>query len=244
MNISLQKIIDRIAEAFSILDFSYIISGSIAYTLLYWILCITTSNFQTVLSSQPTALLVFVSIMLTYSLGLFVSSGGCWVRSSLGCLNIKYLRDYVNKHIYFDLVNEWNNAAATALLNNQYSPTPAIQKENIEQLLKINDNAEAMRKYTYLWCVLSNNPQAVSRLEFINKFWVMQKIYEGLFLDSFIAIIAVAVMTANNNLMNLYPCILLTLSLFIVCLVFLNEANRCAKNQLHEVISAYITFGK
>lgn len=90
-----------------------------------------------------------------------------------------------------------------------------------------------------MWNTLASNDKSAARINYINKFWVMQKVYEGLFLDAIIAIFAVSIMTGNNDIMKFWPCVLVCIVLFLATLVFANEANKCARTQLHEVVSAY-----
>lgn len=235
MNLSIQSIIDHIADAFSILDFSYIISGSVAYTILYWILYICTPGFYETISQQPLALVIIISCVMTYSLGLLVSSGGAWIRESCRCDNT-----FIVRHIYFDLVKEWNELLTTIDALPMYNQnTQTSNKNTFDRYKNADDKQKIAKMYSYMWtCLASDNKFAV-RINYINKFWVMQKVYEGLFLDAIIAFFCIFTMTMNNGLMKIWPCMLVCVILFLAALVFANEANKCAKTQLHEVVGAY-----
>lgn len=236
MNLSIQAIIDRIADAFSILDFSYIISGSIAYIILYWILFVTTPQFYTTIVQQPTAIIVLSSFVLIYSFGLFVSSCGAWVRERCRCGNT-----FIQRHVYFNLEKEWDN------LLTSIEPLPIYNRDQqqpgaivvLTSFQNGTDRYKIAKMYSYMWSSLASNEKSASRLNYINKFWVMQKVYEGLFIDAIIAFFTVSIMTFNNGIMKLWPCVLVCVVLFLAAFVFVNEANKCAKTQLHEVVSAY-----
>lgn len=235
MNQSIQTIIDKIADAFSILDFSYIISGSVAYTLLYWILNVCTPDFYNTVSQQPTALVIIASCVITYSLGLFVSSGGAWIRERCRCNNTFILR-----HVYFDVVKEWKelwNVIEGLPIYAQNSQTCSVY--SFDSYKGADSKQKIAKMYSFMWNSLASNSKSAARMNYINKFWVMQKVYEGLFLDALIAIFTVFIMTKNNDIMAFWPCMLVCVLLFLSALVFANEANKCAKTQLHEVVCAY-----
>lgn len=216
MGKSIEQFFNRIADALSILDFSYIISGGVGYLILYWILYQCDSAFVVVTASLSSSLFAIGSMLIAYALGLVTSSLGNWIRQI--CTRISC--------IHFNFNNEWESVFRS--LNKE--PHGADEKER--KVL-----------YTQLWNQLyKENEDSKRRLDFINKYWVMQKVHEGLMVDSFIAAIATLIMTFNNHIMKWGPCVLVAILLLIASFVFAREARKCAQAQLYEVIIAYFTF--
>ena len=76
-SMSFQKIIDRIADAFSVFDFSYIISGGLTLLLVYMDIVILHS--RTITLKSP-FLILAIGLFLAYVCGLIVWVIGRFVR--------------------------------------------------------------------------------------------------------------------------------------------------------------------
>ena len=80
METSLNKIMDRIANVFSVFDFSYIISGIAAFMIIYTYLSFTYSNVLLLLDSNHSWIFI---IFIIYILGLIMFTLGRYIRQEV-----------------------------------------------------------------------------------------------------------------------------------------------------------------
>lgn len=79
METSLNKIMDRIANVFSVFDFSFIISGIAAFMIIYTYLSFTYSNVLLLLDSNLSWIFIIFTI---YILGLIMFALGRYIRQN------------------------------------------------------------------------------------------------------------------------------------------------------------------
>ena len=80
METSLNKIMDRITNVFSVFDFSYIISGIAAFMIIYTYLSFTYSNVLLLLDSNHSWIFI---IFIIYILGLIMFTLGRYIRQEV-----------------------------------------------------------------------------------------------------------------------------------------------------------------
>ncbi len=80
METSLNKIMDRIANVFSVFDFSFIISGIAAFMIIYTYLSFTYSNVLLLLDSNHSWIFI---IFIIYILGLIMFTLGRYIRQEV-----------------------------------------------------------------------------------------------------------------------------------------------------------------
>lgn len=212
-----QKIIDKISEAFSILDFSYIISGSLTFLLILFDMHMHHEDFM----MENMTLTVVCGIFLSYICGLISWIIGKSIRRILFLLRGSSLEaDF--REIYEQTVK-------------------SIGDTNHSQLSPIVNYSFA---YEYMWICLGTIPESHDRVNYIHRFWVMQAVYEGLicsFLVAFGVLIDIWIMQKEEFI----PCpIFLFFIVLILIIVYLciEEARRCARVQISEVILSYYVY--
>ena len=214
-SMSFQKIIDRIADAFSVFDFSYIISGGLTLLLVYMDIVILHS--RTITLKSP-FLILAIGLFLAYVCGLIVWVIGRFVR-----------RCFINTSEDFKKVY---NETKTAL--------------NLNTIIPITDEKVA---YSYMWSRLqcdNNTPQIEEKLKFINKYWVMQALYEGLIGSGIIAILILLDYYIINRaiLSCLSTCCIIGIFIFVVFLMFCfaKEARKYANTQIVDLLTLYYIY--
>ena len=215
--VDFQKIIDKISEAFSILDFSYIISGSLTFLLILFDMHMHKENFM----MENMTITVICGIFLSYICGL-----------------ISWIIGKTIRRIFFFLTGN----SIEADFKEIYEQTiKSIGETNHNQLSPITNYSFA---YEYMWICLEKVPESQNRMNFIHRFWVMQAVYEGLicsFLVAFGILIDIWIMQKEDFI----PCFLFLIFLaLILAIVYLccREARRCARVQISEVILSYYVY--
>ena len=216
---SFQSVIDRIAEAVSILDFSFIISGSLGYFILTFILHLVVPSFDPFVLKMPLTLVVICSIFGVYIMGVVLGSLGHFIRTYL-----------TFKWFYFKM-NDEMKCCSSFYNNNKYLA------HNIDLIIP-DDEKDCKFLYTQLWNTLSLQENVNHRLKYINRFWVMQKMYEGLFADFLVSIIAVITLTCWG-FFTWQTCLIVLPFLVVFALIMGREANKSAKTQLWEIMALY-----
>lgn len=218
MNKSIERILGRIESAFNILDFSYIVTGGIAYIILYCLLVNLPEDTMPMPTNMPSIFVILGSILFVYSLGILVNSAG------------SVLREILKKipKMYFDLHEEWKKLIN--IINNSADIT-------------INDNngTDIQTIYSYLWICIYSNDKAMKRIDIIHKYWVMQKICEGIFFDCILACVVLIILC----ILGLLPiCIIVTvtIALLLFAYIFACKASLLALTQFREVVITYFHF--
>ena len=247
-----QKIIDCIAEAFSVFDFSYIISGGLTFFLLLVDLIYI---HDVTISLEGTFYKLVLAIFLSYVCGLIV-----WVMG-------RSLRAFIS-----DKDEDYVNIYKTTLLSLGTSFQVPIQINTESKQTKIDS---IKTTYSYMWSWLQtkrNNEDINAKLKLINRYWVMQAVFEGL-----IGVVIVAFFIGLDFYFNVgtqctgglpsliidfcsnipllkfflflafsiagYWHLIIILIMFLVscCLVYLfgHEAKRYARTQIRDLITLY-----
>lgn len=162
--LNFQKIIDTIAEAFNIFDFSFIVSGGASYLIIFTLLCY---KHLPIIPSTGCEITFFIicSILVVYVLGLISWSIGKFLRKKW--IVFEKDRDDTLKNIY-----------------NSY-------KGKDEPSIKISSEYFDTYAWTKLISLSDGKSDGINnRLSFLNRMWVMQAVCEGLMGSCCFAIIA------------------------------------------------------
>ena len=133
MNKSIERILGRIESAFNILDFSYIVTGGIAYIILYCILVNLPEDTLPMPTNMSSIFVILGSLLFVYSLGILVNSAG------------SVLREILKKipKMYFDLYEEWKK-----LIN--------IIQNSVDITINDINGTDIQTIYSYMWiCIYS-----------------------------------------------------------------------------------------
>lgn len=246
---SFQKAIDIISDAFSILDFSYFISGSVAYAMIY--IRLKYSSFAFDMLPNNLWVVIALSLIAIYVLGIFTSSLGHIIRKLLfGMFDIKLdnsneetccvkenIRNWLWKFQKYVWVTTSYELRKSIELFNSLSHGTKCTGISVD----VNDNNSSII-YTYIWNALSASQNANDRIKFINRFWVMQKVYEGLMTDCVLCVVLIAFYEPYKNHQLLCPEWYIYLISFICFMTFAYEAALNFKTQVREAVMAYYTF--
>lgn len=221
MNESVSKIIDRISDALNFFDFSFIVSGGMTFSILYLTAYETCSTKLLPAFSTPAK--VILCIGLIYICGLLSFAAGKYIR-----LKILYS---CNKNRKFSKVFTEALEFAKAHTN-----------ERCEELERYSENPDddkrLKRYYTLMWMELRHCKDAEATIRHLNRFWVMQAVFEGLFFSFTLAVLCSIILTISINLDYLYCCVI-TLFCIYICYI---EAQRYAETQINEIVITYTKF--
>jgi len=226
---SFQNIIDRISEALSFFDFSFIVSGSVTYGAI----CYYLWNLRWLTIPDNTFFVTTVSIVLIYVCGLVSFILGKKIRLEIlkllttedsGILKKSY--DYLYKRI--------------------------PQSEDALELLKRipqkdgYSDSQLKLEYTMMWIALRECKECKKTVAFINRFWVMQAVCEGLLFSS-IVVLAGGVLSMFYLIVDFRWCMLIQYMLCIIAggigiYAFYQEGRRYAESQIQEVVVAYYKY--
>lgn len=212
MDVGVQKVVDRIAEFFTIFDFSYFISGITTLAVICYGLCETN-----LLKSFDS---VFYNII-----GCIVASYVCGL---LSFVIGKYLRkNYIDKQ------------KICGRSRFMYYFTDAMRYIRKQEYKEEDYRFESHCKILYaeMWMHLRQNKEAIPTLAFLNKYWVLQAIYEGLMASSLTGFLVGGVLIGIKNFHLIYVALIIfSIVSFFVCRY---EATRYAETQITEVVLAY-----
>lgn len=213
-----QKLIDIISNAFSILDFSYIVSGGLAFLLILFGLYMHDISFM----MENITITIVCGIFLSYVCGLFA-----WL---IG----RYLRRKTYRRFYGETIEESFQKVYNETI---YSLT------SFPSGLGLAKAKDASLSYEYMWICLDKNKDAVSRVNYIHRFWVMQAVFEGLITVLLMAVVVLwLVIPADPSCMLIIGMVVLTLVFIFLAGFCCNEAKRCAETQIREVILSYYKY--
>lgn len=219
MNESISKIIDKISDALNFFDFSFIVSGGLTFSIIYFTvdyLNISPLFFNTI----NTPLKIITCIGAIYICGLLSFAAGKNIR--LAMLNL------LNKERCFANIFKMTLKFIEKNGGNNSNEINSFINEE-ECILKLY--------YTSMWLKLRHCADAEATIKHLNRFWVMQAVFEGLYFSFILAIICCAILMSVNQ--NFSYCIYITLSGAFICY---KEAQRYAETQINEIVIAYNKF--
>lgn len=219
MNESISKIVDRISDALNFFDFSFIVSGGLTFSIIYFTvdyLNISLLFFNTI----NTPLKIITCIGAIYICGLLSFAAGKNIR--LFILNL------LNKKRRF------SNVFIKALKFIQKN-----EKKNSEEINSFINEEESILKlyYTSMWLKLRHCDDAEATIKHLNRFWVMQAVFEGIYFSFILATICSAILMSANHYFSY--CIFIALAGAFICY---KEAQRYAETQINEIVIAYNKF--
>lgn len=215
MTFSIQKIVDRIYDIFSIFDFSYLVAGIATYLIV----CYGLWRYELLKWSDNDFLNGTLSVLLSYLCGLISFTIGKSVR----LFHIKYW-------LFEDVDERFMKCFNDAIIYSRDDNHP----------LKVYHTVHDCKLYyTEMWSFLRQCKEAAPTLSFVNRYWVMQAVYEGLSVSSLVGCI-LGIILCITKISTLHILIILTsiISLHFCC----REGTRYAENQISEIIIAYKTF--
>lgn len=243
MKENFEKILGRLSDILNILDFSYIISGSVATMTLYWILFNSTPGFCAGIAHLDTTALTCCFLIVAYTLGHVVGALGRGFRFMFKWgVRVKFFQCF----FYYDMLKVWNSMVEDLHFEqcDDVNLKCVCQKidgvgslSRCDYVKKTDD--EVKQRYAYLWNYLSSKESAQHRLSHINRFWGMQKMYEGLMMDALVACVATFSMSMTECIdVAFWPMIVIMCCFLIAFFTCCYEANKCAKTQFEELLSA------
>ena len=221
-----QKIIDCIADAFSVFDFSYIISGGISFVLIFVDLTFIHQVSFPINGSLPK---LISAIFLSYVLGLVVWVIGRFVRNR-----------FMNKEKDFITLFESTIKVLDFGVN--------IPVSSDEQSKAVYVNTA----YSYMWSwlqTMKQDEQIFSKIRLINRYWVMQAVFEGL-IGVALLVLLIFIDYCYTKDVCIFTCeeiigafLFLGLLLLLVYL-FALEARKYARTQVLDIITLYYLHSK
>lgn len=212
MDFGLQKIVDRIAEFFTIFDFSFFISGITTLAVI----CYGLWETGLFLPFDNAFYNVAGCIVASYVCGLLSFAAGKWLRRKI--IERKQICE-MSRFMYY------------------YTDAMRYVEKDKYNLEDYKDESICKTHYTEMWLHLRQNKEAVPTLAFLNKYWVLQAIYEGLMASSLMGIVAGGLLLYVKDFQFIHILVIIfsTISLVVCC----NEATRYAETQITEVVLAY-----
>lgn len=215
MNLGTQKIIDRISDIFSIFDFSYLVAG----TATYLIICYGLWQYHLLQWSGNHIINGLISLILSYLCGLLSFAAGKLLR--MGYIRF-WLQEDVNAR-FFKCFND-------AILYCRDADHPLMVYRTI---------TDCKLYYTHMWAFLRHSHKAAATFSFINRYWVMQAVYEGLATSFLIGcILGVILCMTQITIIHIFILLFSVIAFFFCC----HEGTRYAETQISEVVIAYKTF--
>lgn len=211
MDLGIQKITERIAEFFTIFDFSFFISGITTFAAICYGLWETYLfyPFDSVFSNMTGC------VVASYVCGLVSFAGGKYLR---GKWIEKQEIEEKTRFMYY------------------FTETIKYVKKNEYQENDYKNEYYCKTCYTEMWMNLRQNEKAKETLAFLNKYWVFQAIYEGLMSSCLVGIAVGIILLIVNELSWVYVIIIVVCFLsFFICR---NEATRYAETQIKEIVIA------
>ena len=211
MDLGIQKITERIAEFFTIFDFSFFISGMATFAAICYGLWETDLFYP----FDNTFSNVAGSVVSSYVCGLVSFAGGKYLR---GKWIEKKRIDKKTRFMYC------------------FTETIKYVKKNQYNETDYKDEFYCKTYYTEMWMNLRQNEKNKETLAFLNKYWVFQAIYEGLMSSCLVGIAVGIILLIVEGFSWVYLLVISAcgLSLCICC----NEATRYAETQIKEIIIA------
>lgn len=222
MDAGFSKIIDRISETLNFFDFSFIVSGLLTYGI---ILFTADSIISVDYKNYNSGVIVVVSIALVYICGLMSFSVGKFLRIKiLSAFNENYFNDVFKKALKF--------------INSK----PYEKNDEITIYLS-KDRGSYKTIYSKMWMELRHCEEAKETVRHLNRFWMMEAVYEGLFVSFILGAVSSIYFLCVNwcNDSRLFYGMTLVLSLIATVFCFI-EARRYAETQIVEIVLTYKRF--
>lgn len=215
-----QRIIDTLSNAFSILDFSYTVSGGATLAVILFDWCYVHQNNMEWLLKYGWLLTIVCGIFGVYLLGILSWSFGKFIRQFLFS---KVMKKSDFKTIYANTVSSIREDEENASFPLEKSPSLS---------------------YEGMWIELERIEEAAQRLKFIHRFWVMQAVYEGLVATWILGIFISIDWWNPENDANFFKLILAFVVLAILIWRCCKEAQTCAETQIKEIILSYYIYAR
>lgn len=215
MNLGIQKIIDRISDIFTIFDFSYLVSGittllMICYGLWHCDMLQWPDNF--LIKGTFFVIMSYLCGLISFAIGKFLRPYYV-ILEGRGNINVRFME--------------------------KFRTVVAYGKDSDHPLKECTTEGECKLYYTEMWSFLRQCEGAASTLSFINRYWVMQAVYEGL-AASFLIGAAIGVLLLCEACSFVFISIII---IGIICSLFCcHEATRYAESQISEIVIAYKNF--
>lgn len=220
MNESFSKIIDKISEALNFFDFSFIVSGGLTFSVIF-----VTIDFLNIplllLNSISTPVKIIACIGAIYICGLISFAGGKSIR-------LYFLYKLDSKRGFSPIFIE-----ALKFIK-KYDETTATEVDGF-----IHKDSDTLKLYyTRMWMELRHCANAEATIKLLNRFWVMQAVFEGLYFSFILALICstVLMLIVNHSFM-----IGIVIAFFCIWFCY-KEAQRYAETQINEIVIAYKKF--
>ena len=218
---------DIISDAFSIFDFSFIVSGGFLLILISGVLW--RFNRLSFLNGLNIIYTIPVIIILIYLMGLMAWSIGKPIRESLiGCPLKKSFWKYPHEKRDEDFEEVIKSLGVNL--------TTYKNKLNCKE-------ADNKLLYSIMWSELSssNSSNVKERISICNRYWVMQAVFEGLVTD-FIVCIIVAILLISCKKIEWTTFIFAEVTSFVCFKASVHRAHYYAKSQIQEIVADYIVF--
>lgn len=211
-----QKIIDILSNAFSVLDFSFMISGMSSFLIIVYDLYCHDIFFL----MENIGLTIVCGVFLAYLCGLFSWIVGKRIRS-----------------VFFNKDKSFNKTYQEAMdFVNKY------QLQN-SQVLFDGDTVCKKKAYTYMWTGLEKIEAAKDKVSFIRRFWVMRAVFEGLIATCLLGVIAlIDLKIYQGDELEWLTVGVLSVLLLVCAWLSAKEAKSCVENEITEVILSYYTY--
>lgn len=235
-----QKIIDTISEALSFFDFSFIVSGSVTYgTICYYLW-----KLEWLSIPDETWFAVVTSVILVYVCGLISFIYGKKIR--IWFLKIIMSNGWKNKFKAF-----WGKNQNVEMFKRSYDNVVNAIADEEHRIRLLNgiegtlSEEHAQLEYTVMWSHLRDCKECDRTVTFINRFWVMQAVCEGLLFSSIVIIIG-GILAMVYYLCN-FGWDTDVFIQYILCIIagntgmfaFYKEGRRYAECQIQEVVTVY-----
>lgn len=210
---NIQSIIDRIAEAFSLFDFSYFISGTTSLSVL-----LTFMWYNGIFPHISLYIWILVPLLLVsvYVSGIVSMACGKWLRLTI--LSWKLYRKLFG-------INNFKECYTQAIKETKLDVNKLAEDSNIS--------------YTMMWTALKTNNEYASTVNFINKYWVTQALCEGLMATCLLAIAAVWITYFYSHWVSSFTGLFVTVLALGSFVIFMRYARQNAEIQIKEVVAAY-----
>lgn len=228
-DLGLGKIVDALAGALSIFDFSFLVSGSATLAVILVDICMHTgAGWLLDMAKWPGWIIVAILLLSIYICGLIAWMIGRELREgTLTFAGEENVQDdsYAEK----DFKRVYNKL------------TESIGFENGE----LPSFTNKMDIYSYMWIKLDSiktNENIKGRLAYCNRFWVMRALFEGLLFTWLLVIIVLIDLAFTCHLLE-HMCVayLVILIFFLIILMYYTakRATSYANDQIKEIVIAY-----
>lgn len=222
---SVTKIIDRIGEIFTVFDFSYVVSGVASFSII----CYGLWKNDLLGSLGGTSLNVIAAIIFTYLCGLLSFTIGKAVRTKV--------IDYELKKCCWIIY--WPQKRQETRFMTDFKGTVEYVNKDAAVLMNYDNESDCKMYYTEMWTYLRECEDAVATMAFIDKYWVIQAVYEGLIASSLVGLVVGIILSFSNlYFINLIIIVCSAIACFFCCY----EGTRYAEVQIKEVVIAYKYF--